>query len=127
MTIKTASEYQNKEQKEIKEKKSKGDDNVWGHYANCYSFARIVDVIPFFLVLLSFQVSLKCIYRSSKTIMPMWQQAPVGHTSFSFRLGQFVNLSIPKSINSILGFGFSVKKIKERLIHKHGHLSSMGQ
>ena len=66
MTIKTALEYQNKEQKEIKEKKSEGDDNVWGHYTNCYSFARIVALIPFFLVLLSFQVSLKCIYRSSK-------------------------------------------------------------
>ena len=36
-----ALEYENKEQKEIKEKKSEGDDNDWGNETNCNSFARI--------------------------------------------------------------------------------------
>ena len=38
---KNALEYENKEQKEIKEKKSEGDDNDWGNETNCNSFARI--------------------------------------------------------------------------------------
>ena len=65
MAIKNILEYENKEQKEIKEKKSEGDDNDWGHNTNCYRFARIV--ILFFLVCCHFKFKkMNFIYRLFK-------------------------------------------------------------
>ena len=35
MTMKNSLEVENKEQNEIKDKKSEGVDSDWGHYTNC--------------------------------------------------------------------------------------------